>query len=128
MRKHNPEGITPPLGAYSHGVEIPAGARRIYISGQVGVRDDGTVPEDSEAQMEIAWGNIRAILNSAGMTLDDVVKVTTIITQPEDFAVHPKVRNRHLGDNRAAATAFLVSGLAKPEFKVEIEVAAARVD
>ena len=128
MRRHNPDGISPPLGAYSHGVEVPAGARRLYISGQVGVRQDGTVPDDSEEQMEVAWANIHAILASAGMTADDIVKVTTLITNPDDFAVHPKVRNRHMGDNRAAATAFVVPALAKPEFKVEIEAVAARSD
>lgn len=128
MRKHNPDGIAAPLGAYSHGVEIPANARRLYVSGQVGVASDGTVPESSEEQMELAWVNIEAILASAGMTPADIVKVTTLITRPEDFAVHPKVRKRHLGDNRAAATGYLVSGLANPELLVEIEVVAARVD
>ncbi len=128
MKRHNPSTITPPLGQYSHGIEIPANARRHYISGQVGVRPDGTIPADSEEQMEICWTNIHAILASAGMTAADIVKVTTYITRAEDFAVHPKVRARHLGGNEACATAVLVAGLAKPELLVEIEVVAARVD
>lgn len=128
MKRHNPTSITPPLGQYSHGIEIPATARHHYVSGQVGVYPDGTIPPDSEEQMEICWRNIQAILASAGMTADDIIKVTTYITHAEDFAVHPKVRARHLGDNHACATAVLVAGLAKPELRVEIEVVAARVD
>lgn len=128
MKRHNPSDITPPLGAYSHGIEVPPDARRLYISGQIGVLPDGTIPKDSEAQMECAWTNIRAILDLAGMTMDDVIKVTTFITRAEDFAVHPKVRARYLGENHACATAVLVSGLAKPELLVEIEAVAAKVD
>ncbi|WP_366658364.1 RidA family protein [Fodinicurvata sp. EGI_FJ10296] len=128
MKRHNPPTISPPLGQYSHGVEVPANARRLYISGQVGVGPDGTIPPDSEAQMEIIWTNIHATLASAGMTAADIVKVTTYITRAEDFAVHPRVRARHLGDNHACATGLLVAGLAKPELLVEIEVVAARAD
>lgn len=128
MKRHNPTSITPPLGQYSHGIEVPANARWQHISGQVGVRSDGTIPADSEEQMEICWTNIHAILGSAGMAAEDIVKVTTYITQADDFAVHPKVRARHLGGNNACATAVLVAGLAKPELLVEIEVVAARVD
>ena len=120
-----PDGIAPPLGAYAPAVEIAAGARQIVISGQVGVRPDGSVADGIEAQLDCAWNNIRAILTAAGMTVSDIVKVTTYVTHPDHFRVHPKVRARVLGDHRAAATAVCVPALASPEFLCEIEVIAA---
>lgn len=128
LQKRNPSTIAAPLGSYSHGVEIPKQARQLHVSGQVGVRPDGSVPADSRAQLEAAWDNIVAILADAGMTVADVVKVTTFITRPEDFAVHPAVRRQYLKGNDAAATAVAVTALAKPEFLVEVEVVAAKAD
>jgi enamine deaminase RidA (YjgF/YER057c/UK114 family) len=122
---HNPADIARPLGAYTHGVEVPAGFRCLVVSGQVGVRPDGSFAEGIEAQLECAWSNIEAILRSAGMTLADIVKVTTYVTRPEHFKVHPTVRARFLGSHRPAATGLCVSALATPELLCEIEVIAA---
>lgn len=128
MKIHNPDSITVPLGAYSHGIEVGPKARWLHISGQVGVLPDGSAAEGAEAQLECAWENIRAILASAGMAIEDIVKVTTYIVGAEDFAVHPRVRARHLGAHRATATAVQVSGLARPDLLIEIDVVAARED
>lgn len=127
LTRRNPPTITPPLGAYAHAVEISANARWLHVSGQVGVRPDGSVPPDTQGQLEAAWDNIVAILADAGMGVEDVVKVTTYIVREEDFAVHPAVRKKYLQSNDAAATAVAVSALAKPQFLVEIEVIAARM-
>ncbi len=86
---------------------------------------DGTVAVGIEAQLECAWANILSILAAAGMSALDIVKVTTFVTHPDHFKVHPKVRARVLGDHRAAATAVCVSALASPEFLCEVEVIAA---
>lgn len=117
--------IAPPLGQYAHAIEVPAGARQVIVSGQVAVLPDGRVPEGIEAQLECIWANILSILRSAGMSATDIVKVTTFVTHPDHFKVHPKVRARILGEHRAAATGICVSALASPEFLCEIEVVAA---
>lgn len=122
---HNPDEIAKPLGAYTHGVEVPPGFRYLAVSGQVGVLPDGSVAEGIEAQLECAWTNIVAILHSAGMAVDHIIKVTTYVTKPEHFLVHPKVRARFLGSHRPAATGLCVSALASPEFLCELEVIAA---
>ena len=57
---------------------MPEGSRLLYISGEVGVRPDGTVPETIEMQAEACWRNIIAILADAGMGVEDLVKITTI--------------------------------------------------
>lgn len=126
LKKLNPPSISAPLGAYSHGIEIPPGARVIHVSGQVGVRADGSVAEGIEAQLACAWQNILAILAASGMRAPDIVKVTTYLTRPEDFKVHPRIRAQYLGEARPAATALCVTALAAPEFLCEIEVIAAK--
>ena len=60
--RHAPDTVTAPFGPYSHAVEVPEGSRLLYISGEVGVLPDGTVPEGIEAQAEACWRNIIAIL------------------------------------------------------------------
>jgi 2-iminobutanoate/2-iminopropanoate deaminase len=126
MKQFNPAAIATPLGAYTHAIEIPRGARVLHISGQVGVRADGVVAEGIEAQLECAWQNIVAILAAAEMAPTDIVKVTTFLTRPEDFKVHPRIRAKYLGDARPTATALCVVALAAPEFLCEIEATAAR--
>jgi 2-iminobutanoate/2-iminopropanoate deaminase len=122
----NPQSICAPLGAYTHGIEVPPGARTIYVSGQVGMRPDGGVAEGIEAQLACAWQNVLAILAASNMAAADIVKVTTYLTRAEDFKVHPRIRAQYLGDARPTATAVCVSALAAPEFLCEIEVIAAR--
>jgi enamine deaminase RidA (YjgF/YER057c/UK114 family) len=48
-RRHTPDTVAAPFGTYSHAVEVPAGSRLLYISGEVGVLPDGSVPEGIEA-------------------------------------------------------------------------------
>lgn len=120
--------IGPPLGAYSHAIEIPGGSRVVHVSGQVGVRADGTIASGIEAQLECCWENILAILAASGMNAADIVKVNTYVTSPEHMRIHPKVRLKFLGDARPAATGVCVSALATPEFLCEIEVVAAKSD
>lgn len=127
LNKLNPPSICAPLGAYTHGIEIPAGARVIHVSGQVGIHPDGRVAEGIEAQLACAWQNILAILAESNMAAADIVKVTTYLTRVEDFKVHPRIRAQYLAEARPAATAVCVSALAAPEFLCEIEVIAARV-
>lgn len=126
LKKINPSSISNPLGAYTHGIEIPPGARVIHISGQVGVRKDGAIAEGIEEQLSCAWRNILAILADCGMAAQDIVKVTTYLTRAEDFKVHPRIRAQFLGDARPAATAVCVTALAAPEFLCEIEAVAAK--
>jgi 2-iminobutanoate/2-iminopropanoate deaminase len=75
--RHTPASVAAPFGPYSHAVEVPEGSRLLYISGEVGVLPDGTVPENIEAQAEACWQNIIAILADAGMDVEDLVKITT---------------------------------------------------
>ena len=125
-KKHVPDTIAPPLAAYSHGIEVPPNARVLHTAGQVGILPDGTTPEGVEAQTEATWVNLMAILESAGMGIDDVVKVTTYVTNEEDFWPMAKVRARFFGDARPASTGIVVKALAKQEWLVEVDLVAAK--
>ena len=125
-KKHVPDTIAPPVAAYSHGIEVPPNARVLHTAGQVGILPDGTTPEGIEAQTEATWTNLMAILESAGMGIDDVVKVTTYVTSEDDFWPMAQVRARFFGDARPASTGIVVKALAKQEWLVEVELVAAK--
>ena len=72
----NPTTVSPPVGRYSHGVLVPAGARLLFISGQIGSNADGSVPEDFSEQARNAWRNLLAILEAAGVAAENLVKIT----------------------------------------------------
>ena len=125
---YNPAGIAGPVSpSYSHGIEVPPNARWLTVSGQVGVAPDGKIAQGIAAQADQTWQNIVAILKSAGMALEDVVKVTTFLTSKDYIPASREVRGRYQVDGyRPASTLLVVAGLASPDFLIEIEVTAAK--
>jgi len=126
MKIHNPPTIADPIGTYSHGVEAPPNARWLYIAGQVGIRKDGSVPPTVEAQTEVAWQNIVAILAAAGMKVTDLVKITQFLVNLEDFPKYAATRAKFLAGHRPASTGLVIRSLVKPEYLVEVEAVAAK--
>lgn len=122
----NPDGIAPPWGHYSHGVEIPSSHRQLHLAGQVGVLPEGGMASGARAQAEQAWSNIAAVLAADGMDLGDIVSYTTYVVNPEDLGAVREVRDAVLGAARPASTLVVVRALARPEWLVEIAVVAAR--
>lgn len=125
ITRHDPADIHLPLGSYTQAVEIPGSMRLLTVSGQVGIRPDGSLADGIESQLRQTWANIAAILKAADMALSDIVKITTIVVRTEDLKVHGKIRAEVLGQHRAAATGFCVTQLATPDMLCEIEVIAA---
>ncbi len=126
MKIHNPAKSAQPSGPYSLGIEIPAGQRLLYVSGQVPVAADGSTPQGIKAQAEQVWRNILAVLESAGMGVENLVKVNHYLTKPENIPGYLEVRARMLGAARPASTLVVVQGLVKPEWLVEVEAIAAK--
>jgi len=122
----NPPEIAPPFAAYSHGFLIPADKKLIVTSGQLGLQTDGITPEGAEAQANVCFSNIDAILGAAGATTEDVVKLTTYVTDRSHMAGYMKARDAWLSavPSPPASTLLIVSGFTRPEFVVEIEVMA----
>ena len=67
-RDLNAPDVPPPAAAYTHAIEVTGASRTLYISGQVGVRMDGRVPEDAAEQSRLAFRNLEAQLRAAGRT------------------------------------------------------------
>ena len=134
MRQHrtalSPAAIAPPFAAYSHGVALPAGARLAVTSGQLALAPDGTVPEGAEAQARLCLANCAAILAEAGMGPGDVIRINAYVTDRAHMAGYMAARDAWLAGVavKPASTLVIVSGFTRPEFVVEVEVTAARVD
>jgi 2-iminobutanoate/2-iminopropanoate deaminase len=127
LKVYNPPALAAPTGPYSHGVEAPAGARWLHITGQIAVRPDGTIPASMEEQTELVWQNIGAILAEAGMGMSDIVKISSFLVKREDVAKFGPIRARHLAGHKPASTLLIVAALARPELLVEVEAVAAKV-
>jgi 2-iminobutanoate/2-iminopropanoate deaminase len=125
-KQYTPDTIAPPVAAYSHAVEIAPGARTLHISGQIGVKPDGGIAEGIAAQVEQAWKNLVAILDDAGMGVEDIVRTTTFVTRADDVAATREIRARYLGDLKPASTLLVVAALARPEYLFELEAVAAK--
>lgn len=117
----------PSFSAYSQAVEVPAHARTVHVSGQVGVDADGRIPEDPETQHVLAWRNVFAVLEAAGMAKTDIVDVFAIVTSQDGVRTFREVRDR-MFDGHLACSTIIIAGLASPDWKIEIAVKAAKVD
>lgn len=126
FRKFNPKSIAPPAATYVHGLEVPPNARLFFVAGQTGMRPDGSIPASIEEQADQTWKNISAILAEGGMGIGDLVKVTSFLTRPEHLKQYGAVRDKYLGEHRPTTTLLVISGLARPEYLVEVEAIAAK--
>lgn len=125
MRALSPASINPPLARYSHGIAVPAGHRLVFTSGQLGIRSDGTIPADCEAQADLCFANIATILAEDGMTLKDVIRLNAYVTDRGHLQSYMRSRDRQFPGTPPASTLMIVTGFARPEFLVEIEAVAA---
>ena len=120
-----PDTVAKPTG-YSHGAELGANARVLYIAGQVGAAPDGAIAKDIRSQAEQAWKNLQNVLAAAGMEVKDLVKVNHYLTRKEDIATYREVRAKFLGSHAPASTLLVISALANEQFLVEVEAVAAK--
>jgi 2-iminobutanoate/2-iminopropanoate deaminase len=125
-RSITPSSIRPPFARYSHAVEVVAPARLLFVSGQLGVAADDTVPDGIEDQAVLCFENIKAVLAEAGMAFADVVRFSAFVTDRAYFPIYGAVRSRYVAGDAFSSTLVVVSGFTRPEFKLEVEVTAAR--
>jgi len=124
----NPQDVHEPVGSYSHQIEIKGNARMLVLSGQVGMLEDGTVPADPIAQMDIALENIFRNLRAANMDVTDIVKIMYYLVGDIDAAKRREVISAKLQGHRPCSTLIFVAGLASPVYKVEIDAWASRAE
>jgi 2-iminobutanoate/2-iminopropanoate deaminase len=123
ITRSNPPTVRQPTG-YTHGIEVVNPARWLVISGQVGMAPDGTIPETGGGQIDQALANLRAVLEANDMTMNNIVKITTFLTDRSLLGAYRAARTALLGEHAPASTLLFVAGLADPKFVVEIEAEA----
>lgn len=122
---HNPtEGVYSTGGDWVHALEVRGAARMLFVSGTMGLRPDFTAPPTLEEQLECVWNNLRAILASAGMTVDNIVRLTSYLRDASYAEANAQARIGALGDRRIPTTAIVVQTL-QPDWLVELEIIAA---
>jgi enamine deaminase RidA (YjgF/YER057c/UK114 family) len=123
----NPETVHEPVGGYMHQVEIHSSERMLIISGQVGMKQDGTVPEDPIEQLDLVFENILRNLQAAKMEMKDLVKINYYLVGEWDTAKRRELIASKLNGHKPCSTLVYVAGLASPIFKVEVEAWASRL-
>jgi enamine deaminase RidA (YjgF/YER057c/UK114 family) len=94
----------------------------IWVSGTTGFDyQTMTISEDVAEQAEQTFRNIKAAMEKAGFSLDDVVRATYILPNAADFEPCWPVFRKYFGETRPASTA-LIAQLVDPRMKIEIEV------
>ncbi len=126
MKFLNPDGVVAPASNYVQAVVHDRAAERIVISGQLGLRPDGSLEQGLEAQMRRAWSNLFAVMAAAGFERETLVRATIYVTEPGQAALCRRVRDEAFAGHSCANTYLEISGLAAPEFLVEIEGEAVR--
>ncbi|MDP2728965.1 MAG: RidA family protein [Dehalococcoidales bacterium] len=123
VERINPDTSAPPRG-YSHVVKTD---NTVYIAGQVARDRDGKTVGvgDARAQVEQVFKNLEAALNAAGGDLSHIVKTNIFMTHREDIPAYRETRAKYFSnDNPPVSTLILCSGLADPDFRIEIEAIA----
>lgn len=115
-----PMGVSTPSGSWSQGVKV---GELLFIAGQAAEDDQGRVvaPNDSRAQASMAFENMRRVVEAAGGSVEDIVKITAFLTNVEDFPSYNQVRQDFFKKDFPASTTVIVKELAKPEYLLEIE-------
>lgn len=109
------------VGPYSQAVAAPAG-KTVYLSGQIGL-EPGTgelVSENFDAQVRQAFSNMKAVIEAAGGTLENVVKLTLFLTDLDRFAAANAIMAELMPEPFPARSTVGVSALPKgAQFEVE---------
>jgi 2-iminobutanoate/2-iminopropanoate deaminase len=109
---------------YAHAAEVRTPERFLFTSGTMGLDAAGAAPPTLAEQLDLVWANLRAILAAHGMTVDDVVRVTSYLRDAAYAEENARARVAAL-HGRAVPTTAIVVGTLEPDWLVEIELVAA---
>jgi 2-iminobutanoate/2-iminopropanoate deaminase len=122
---HSPtEGVYPASDDYVHALEVRGAQRLLFVAGTMGLDPQGVSGATLDEQLDLIWANLRAILASAGMTLDNVVRLTSYLRDAAYAEANAKARVAALG-GRVVPTTAIVAETLDSSWLVEIEVIAA---
>lgn len=117
-----PKEIADSAGRYSQGILVDGIRGLLFISGQTATARDGSVAGvgDIEAQTRQVFQNLAAVLKEAGLGFENLVQTTTYLTDRSYREGYNRVRTEVLNKEPPTSTLLVISGLARPEFLVEI--------
>jgi len=116
-------GVYPATTDYIHALEVSAPQRILYVSGAMGLDEGGAPGRSLDDQLVLVWSNIRAILASADMSVDNIVRVTSYLRDSAYADANAKARKAALGGRLVPTTAIVVQTLVE-EWLVELEIVA----
>jgi enamine deaminase RidA (YjgF/YER057c/UK114 family) len=122
----NPREVHAPLGPYSHTAVVAAGTELVFVSGQVGMHPDGSIPAAFADQTELTFQNLRSCLAAHGLGMEAIVRLAVFLLPGQDFQLLRAVRELHFGSHRPASTTVYVPQLASPAFLIEVEAIAVK--
>ncbi|EJZ22183.1 RidA family protein [Rhizobium sp. Pop5] len=125
MIERNPaSGLYATSPDYIHALEVRHPSRLLFVSGTMGLDQQGMAAADLDGQLELIWSNLRAILASAEMTVDNIVRLTSYLRDGASMEVNQNARLRALNGRAVPTTAIIVETL-RDDWLVEIEIIAA---
>jgi enamine deaminase RidA (YjgF/YER057c/UK114 family) len=117
-------GVYPATGDYVHALEVRGAERLLFVAGTMGLDAEGKPGKTLEEQLDLIWSNLRAILASADMTVDHIVRLTSYLRDPAYAEANAAARIAALRGRAIPTTAIVVQTLVS-DWLVEIEVIAA---
>lgn len=117
-------GVYPATPDYVHAVEVQGPTRLLYVSGTMGLNTRGRPGRTLAEQLELVWSNIRVILGDAGMTVDNIVRVTSYLREASYAESNQNARVAAL-NGRVVPCTTIVAQTLTPDWLVEIEIIAA---
>ncbi|GAA3311320.1 hypothetical protein GCM10020219_018790 [Nonomuraea dietziae] len=107
LTRNPSEGVYPATDDYVHALEVKGAQRLLFVAGTMGLDAQGVPGVTLDDQLELIWSNIRAILASAGMTVDNIVRLTSYLRDPSYADANAKARVAALGGRPVPTTALV---------------------
>ena len=120
----SPASPPPALGANAHVVRT--GGERLIVTGQIGIRPDGTLERGLRAQLDRAFANLISVCKLAGFKTADLVKISVMVTEPGRVLLFREVRDKALAGHRCPSSYVQVACLSSPTLLCEIEAEAVK--
>jgi 2-iminobutanoate/2-iminopropanoate deaminase len=125
FQKLSAPGVYDPSG-YSQAIKVTGAQAIVFLAGQVSYDASGGVAHrgDFTGQARSVFSSIKALVEAAGGTLANIVKINTYVTDVKHRPEFRAVREEFFGDRKPASTMVQVSALAHPDYLIEVEAIA----
>ena len=116
-----PQKISAAASPHSQGLVHGRVFKRLLIAGQIGADHTGEAPADFEAQAELAFDNLLAVIEAAQLSIGDLVRIKAYAAVPDSLARYTRVVERKIGSTTPVSTYLEIAGLGDPRWLILIE-------